>query len=421
MPHWRWILRELLSRIWFRAAMIAFLSVLLALSAAALAPIMPYDLSIKIGAKATDNILTILASSMLAVTTFSLTAMVTAFSGAAQLGTPRATELLIEDKTAQNALSIFLGGFLFAIVGVIALSTGLYGEQGRAILLIGTILMIAWIAVTLLRWIGRLAYFGRLGDTIARVERKSRDQLEAYPGARIFSGRAAIAMPPDAIAVPAEGAGYIAHVDRQSLAGLATEAGVELVLCAPPGQFVRKGSPLAWSRPPATGLDHEKVRARFTVHRSRDLDQDPRFGMVVLSEIASRALSPAVNDPGSAIAVLVSAQRVLERFLDAPSAPAPYPGLLDHPLSLEEMVEDLVLPIARDGAHLVEVGIQLQKLLGGLAETFPGAAGAMARLASDARGRAMDALSAKTDRERLDRAHGAAFPSEVLRAGPSVS
>ncbi|MBW0143868.1 DUF2254 domain-containing protein [Sphingomicrobium sp. B8] len=394
---------------WFRAALIALLSVVLALAAAGIAPIIPYELSLKIGANAADNILTILASSMLAVTTFSLTAMVTAFSGAAQLGTPRATELLIEDKTAQNALSTFLGGFLFAIVGIIALSTGLYGEQGRAILLIGTILMIAWIVLTLLRWIGKLAHFGRLGDTITRVEDKAATALENYPGPRIVAGRSDFEVPTKATFVTAHETGYVAHVDRKTLSEIAQAAETTLTLAGSAGHLAGSGQPLAWASEGAE-IDKAEVRRQFFIRRARDLDQDPRFGMVVLSEIASRALSRAVNDPGTAIAVLISAERVLDRFLDQQGEYEPLEGLVDHPLSLEELVEDIVLPISRDGAGLVEVGIHLQKMLGGLARKFPGARHAMAKIAAEARDRAAAAISSDYDRDRLDKAHRSAFP-----------
>ena len=44
--------------------------------------------------------------------------------------------------------------------------------------------------------------------------------------------------------------------------------------------------------------DAEAIAATFVIGGSRVFDQDPRFGLLVLSEIASRALSPAVNDPG---------------------------------------------------------------------------------------------------------------------------
>jgi uncharacterized membrane protein len=42
----------------------------------------------------------------------------------------------------------------------------------------------------------------------------------------------------------------------------------------------------------------------------RYFDEDPRFGLITLSEIASRALSPAVNDPGTAIQIISSYVRL---------------------------------------------------------------------------------------------------------------
>lgn len=72
----------------------------------------PESVSVKVGAEAVDNILNILASSMLAVTTFSLSIMVTAYGSATTNVTPRATRLVVEDVTTQNVLATFIGSFL---------------------------------------------------------------------------------------------------------------------------------------------------------------------------------------------------------------------------------------------------------------------------------------------------------------------
>ena len=71
MDRWKWLTERLTRRIWFRATFISVVSVGLALAASWLAPLIPYDISLKIGAEAADNILGILATSMLAVTTSS--------------------------------------------------------------------------------------------------------------------------------------------------------------------------------------------------------------------------------------------------------------------------------------------------------------------------------------------------------------
>lgn len=76
-----------------------------------------------------------------------------------------------------------------------------------------------------------------------------------------------------------------------------------------PGNFVYSGQPIAWL---CGELEEEsEVSAAFTIRTERSFDQDPRFGLVVLAEIASRALSPAVNDNGTAIDVLGRAIRAL--------------------------------------------------------------------------------------------------------------
>ena len=170
MSRWRWLLTLFARKLWLRVSVMALIGVATAAAGIVLAPYVPDAWTIKIGAQAIDGILNVLASSMLAVTVFSVSTMVAAYGAATSNVTPRATRLLMEDNTSQNVLGTFIGSFLFSLVGIIALSTGLYGSQGRAILLVVTIGLIALIAVTILRWIDYLARFGRLGETIQRVE-----------------------------------------------------------------------------------------------------------------------------------------------------------------------------------------------------------------------------------------------------------
>ncbi|MFN3673402.1 MAG: DUF2254 family protein, partial [Bosea sp. (in: a-proteobacteria)] len=127
---WLWAVSQITRRMWFRASLFSILAVATALAAIVLAPSIPSDWPTKIGADAVDNILGIIASSMLAVTTFSLSTMVAAYAAATSNVTPRATRLVMEDTTTQNVLATFIGSFLYSLVGIIALSTGAYGGAG---------------------------------------------------------------------------------------------------------------------------------------------------------------------------------------------------------------------------------------------------------------------------------------------------
>lgn len=404
-------MRLVVRRIWFRAALFSIFSVALALLAAFVAPFVPYDLSTRIGSDAVDNILQILASSMLAVTTFSLTAMVSAFSGASGTITPRATQLLVQDATAQNALSTFLGAFLFAIVGICALSTGIYGTSGRVILFAGTIVVIAIIVFTLLRWIERLSSFGRVGDTIMRVERAT---CEAIRSARLGLR---IDRPSDAPARPgaltfSRETGYVTHIDVSALREVAKRCGGSLEILVTPGTFVTpKRALVRWQ-----GDEHraEAVHDAFVIQEHRQFDHDPRFGLIVLSEIASRALSPGVNDPGTAIAVLGSGVRVMSSFLahGLASDQAEHDALKLPELQLSDLLDDLMRPIAREGAGVVEVAVKLQRSLGEIAALAPAAAhGQFARCAGEALVRSEHAMSFEPDLDRVREVYAHYWPA----------
>ncbi|MDQ3075408.1 MAG: DUF2254 domain-containing protein [Pseudomonadota bacterium] len=411
MTQWQWFVRRILRLIWFRAALISLLSIALALVSAWLAPLMPYDLSLKVGAQAADNILTILASSMLAVTTFSMAAMVSAFNGAAANVSPRAVQLLIEDKTAQNALSTFLGGFLFGTVGIVALSTGFYGAEGRAILLFGTIAMILVIVATLLGWIQQLTAFGRMSDAIDRVEEAAIMAIGRYPGPILLTGKPRRDIPANGHPVCADRTGHINFYNCAEIDELSEAQEAHFHALSGPGDFVDARSELGWTDRPLSSDARAKIADAFSISPHRDFAHDPRFGAVVLAEIASRALSPAVNDPGSAIGVLGAGQRVLEALLEHHEETSGDKAK-GAPLSFEEMVEDLIMPIVRDGAALFEVGIRLQSTLGSLAERSPASRAKFEAIAKDALDRARATKMAGPDLERIEAGHRRSFTKD---------
>ena len=370
---WQWILKQIVRRLWFRASLFSILGVATALVALGVKGYIPAHISAKIGADAVDNILGIIASSMLATTTFSLNIMVSAYGSATTNITPRATSLLVEDSTTQNVLATFIGAFLFSLVGITTLSTGLYGSDGRVVLFAVTIGVILLIVYTLLRWIDHLARLGRMSETIDRVEKAAVQALEERRQQPFLGGSPlceTMSIPIDAKDIYPPMLGYVQHIDIQALGKLTGENDGAIYVHVLPGSFVDQRTRLASVVNTATTLDDD-VRTAFSIDVRRSFEQDPRFGISVLTEIASRALSPAVNDPGTAIDVIGRGVRVLSLWAQ-PLDPKPEINIacsrvFVRGLKLDDMFDDFFGPIARDGAALVEVGTRLQKALAALA------------------------------------------------------
>ncbi len=394
ISRWEWLLKQVSRQLWLRVTIIATIGVLTAVSGIILGPYVPLAWTPRIGPNAIDAILQVLASSMLTVTVFSLSTMVAAYSAATTNVTPPATKLLLEDDTSQNVLGTFIGAFLFSLVGLIALNTGLYGDQGRAILLVVTIGLVGLISVTILRWIDYLARFGRVDETIARVEAATWMAMEARLKHPCLGGQAWSCPSPEAqpggTKIYSATVGYVKHVDVARLQACAIAKHGEIFLTALPGAFVHPTRPIAIFRGKKDTVDKTNgadFADAFTIGDTRTFDQDPRFGLCVLSEIASRALSPAVNDPGTAIDVIGRAVRLLVNWADfdrsAAAGPVECPQVWVPAIEVGDMLNDTFAPIARDGAALVEVHIRLQKAFAALALAVPERLGIPAKRQSE--------------------------------------
>ena len=362
-----YMLRRMSRRLWVRTTLIAVLALLAAGSSRWIAEILPGELAERVSRPAVERILEILAASMLTVTTFSLSVMVAARQWASSQSTPRAQKLMREDAVTQNALATFLGAFVFSLVSYILLTTGAYGAGAEVVILGFTLVVVALVVMAILRWIHHLTSLGGVDQTAGRVEDVAREALVLWRespclGARPLepgtdrTGLSEIASPET---------GFVRHVDVARLQDCAENADGRVVVLAGPGTFLARGEPLALV---SEGMDGETVAGAFTLGKSRNFDQDPLFGLEVLSEIAERALSPGVNDPGTAIDVIGRLTRLLMPG-DAGATPdIQFDRVHVAPLDAGALCRTGFAGIARCAENTDTVHLALQRALRRLAE-----------------------------------------------------
>ncbi|WP_412251013.1 DUF2254 domain-containing protein [Akkermansia sp.] len=352
--------------LWVKATYFALLAIITAIASIYLGEFVPFDIFQKIGPDTVDTILNILASSMLAVTTFSLTTVVSAYAAATSSVTPRATKLLMEDSTAQNALSTFIGSFIFSLIAIIFLNSGMYDQKGRVVLFVVTLGVIAIILVTLIRWIEHLSRLGRVGETSELVEGVTQKALlararEPYLGANPLADRE-LDIPENAVPVRSELTGNIQYIDMGKLDHLSRDRDLDIYVISLPGDFVSVSSILVYvDKPVSTETRHELLGA-FVVGHERNFEQDPRFGLCVLAEIAARALSAAINDYGTSIDIINRGVRLLTNYAQAERhAEVKYERVWVPPLTVSNLFSDIFAPILRDEGGITVIDIKLLK------------------------------------------------------------
>ncbi len=369
--HFRFFMHRLRERLWVKPLVVSVLSAAIVLCVKMLDIEQAAQFLPMITEQSIKTLLTIISGSMLMVGTFAVGSMVAAYASASNNATPRSFSLVIADDVSQNALSTFIGAFIYSVVALIAMENEYYDTVGRFVLFILTLFVLMMVIVTFVRWVDRIARLGRLQGTIDKVEAATAAAFKRRKYAPTLGGAAAGREPKyHSQEVYGASIGYVQQINMGDLQAYAEKLKVRITLTALPGTFSAPGRALAFITPDGgkkVEVDMSQLAKAFLSGEDRVFEEDPRFGLIVLSEIAGRALSPAVNDPGTAIYILGVFVRLFALWCapikDSDLRACVYDRVEVPELSIADMFDDAFTAIARDGAGAIEVAGRLQKTL----------------------------------------------------------
>ena len=372
-------------------------------------PYVPDSMARSVGGSAADRLLQLIASAMLAVTIFSITVMVSVYQSSSSQWTPRVHRLIMQDKTTQNTMAVFIGAYVYALLGIILRELGIYDDDRAFVVFWMTVLVLVVIVVSLIRWVLHLQGFGQLVDRSREVEKVTRAQFRDRLSRPCLRGRPfAGDLPDGAKPVLAWESGYIRQIFPEALNAVGEKHDIRVYLTRSVGSFVAIGAPLINFQSMGDDLDWDAmiadVKEMIILGDLRKYDQDPRFGLIVMSEIGSKALSPGVNDPGTAIDVINRIGRILSDYIDETETEPE--TLLAHlnvaPLDPVDLLRDGFGAISRNGADTLEVQQRLQQTLSFLMRhPNKGLSRAARDLAKQELARGLEALTFEPDREAL--------------------
>ena len=116
---------------------------------------------------------------------------------------------------------------------------------------------------------------------------------------------------PGRIVTHAGKSGVVLAVDLEGLVKMAKRADGLIEFAPQVGDFVAVGEPLFKLYDGATAIDDHALRASVAFGIERTIEQDPTFAFRILVDIAIKALSPAINDPTTAVLAIDQLHRLL--------------------------------------------------------------------------------------------------------------
>jgi len=258
-----------------------------------------------------------IASGMMALTgiVFSLTFVMVQFSATAY--SPRLVLLIARDPVMSHALGIFTGTFLYAVAALAGIDR--YGS-GKvpfistwavvALLLASVAMFIALIYRVGLLQVNQMLIF--TGDQGRRVIATLYPPMQPAPA---ITEREDFSTLPCTRTLTHRGRPCtIQSIDVSELVNLARSADAVIEMAASVGDTVVESMPLLHVFGPGEAIGERELRRRIELGSERTFAQDPKYAIRLLVDIAIRALSPAVNDPTTAVQALDQIEDLLHRL-----------------------------------------------------------------------------------------------------------
>jgi uncharacterized membrane protein len=246
-----------------------------------------------------------IASGMIALTgiVFSLTFVMVQFSATAY--SPRLVLWLSRDPLISHALGVFMATFLYAITALAWVGRGAPTVPFISAMVV-VVLLIASVAM-FVALVQRVAFL-QVSNMLAFTAAQGRAVIDSlYPPLETApSGpkRHAVIAPPDQIHTYTGRPAAVQFVDIDALVELARRSGAVVEVLVAVGDTLFDSAPLCHVHGARRPIDDELLRGVFSLGEQRTFDQDPKYAIRLLVDIAIKALSPAVNDPTTAVQAL---------------------------------------------------------------------------------------------------------------------
>jgi uncharacterized membrane protein len=252
---------------------------------------------------------------------------------AAQYGS-RLLRVFLGDRTTQFVLGMFVGTFVYCIAAALSIPpVDVNPEAPQLTATLGVYLMLATFAtlILLVQHISTMLQAPNIAAAAGAELREvvsaqlssevtssddARDRMENRP-APFAQGVPAVEAETEGYPVRARKTGYIQFIDPEIMLTLAQEKDLVIRLLRKPGHYVQTGAVVALVGP-ASRVDGQLdrlMRRAFQIGNGRTPTQDVEYAVNQLTEMAVRAMSPAINDPFTAMTCLDHVGEGLAKFV----------------------------------------------------------------------------------------------------------
>jgi uncharacterized membrane protein len=260
-----------------------------------------------------------ISSSIMTVVSIVFAILLMTLTLASMQFSPRIIVSFSKDRVTQWTLGIFLGTFCYCMAAL-PTARSLPHPFAPVLTVFGAMLLalacVAWL-LYFIHHISQSISVSHIVDRIAAETEAMIDDVMPQPrGNRMSPESEVVELSAWDMPLLSGASGYIRFIDTGRLVALAKLHHVKIRAVRRVGQFVPAGTPmlLAYKGDRLSPQGRSEILGAFDLGPSRTLQQDVEFGVLQIVDIALKAISPAVNDPTTAVTCVDQLSRILIRF-----------------------------------------------------------------------------------------------------------
>ncbi|MDQ4075201.1 MAG: DUF2254 domain-containing protein [Chloroflexota bacterium] len=244
-----------------------------------------------------------LASAMLTVATLAFSILMVAVVQTANAYSPRILREYLADTGNQHVLGILIGTFLYTLLVLRRVEDVFIPMVASSVALLLSLVAV----VAFVYFINHVAHSIEVSSMVVRIYEESEELLDRlFPrhlGQPWRDGKVPDLPKGEPFLILTTKSGYIEAIASDPLLKAVTEADAVLRLERMIGDYVLEGTPLGslWPAENADEALQKEIQGAIVLGKERTMVEDLLFGVRQLSDVALRALSPAVNDPATAV------------------------------------------------------------------------------------------------------------------------
>ena len=224
---------------------------------------------------------------------------------------PRVLRGFWRDQFGQVLIGLLLSTFAFCVLTLARLDP--HAQRAPSLTVMFALFLALASVVFIVVYLNRISRQQYVGNIVARVSEETLrlvDELPYGPHTGMRVGKPVpvprLAEMGEPLVVRSHGNGWVQQISRRAVIAAAPAGGV-IRLETRVGGYLVRDTPVAsiWPRPAGPAAAAALIRAAVILGPARTMQQDIDFGLRQLADIALRALSPAVNDPTTAIEVVL--------------------------------------------------------------------------------------------------------------------